>query len=88
MRYLTEVLFVTRTTVFYFIILLFVNIIFIIVNDLLVRHVSNCIDHLQVIVRRNDGFGCFFNYLATVGDVVCVLDYFVFSAGVILGLFF
>ena len=44
---------------FYFIILLFVNVIFITITDLPVR-VSTCVGHLRVIVSRNEGFGCLY----------------------------
>ena len=43
--------------VFYRIILVCVNII-IVTNYILVRHVSTCIGHIQVIVQRNEIFGC------------------------------
>jgi hypothetical protein len=72
-KYLRELLGFTCKIVFYFIKLLFVDIIFITINDLLVL-VSTCIGHLQVIVRSNENFGSYINYLATVGDVMCVLD--------------
>jgi hypothetical protein len=41
----------------YFIVLLYVNIIIITTNDLLVRHVSICVGHLQVTVKPNEVFG-------------------------------
>ena len=43
-------------TVFYRIILVYVNII-IVTNYILVRHVSTCIGHIQVTVQRNEVFG-------------------------------
>ena len=45
-------------TVFYRIILVYVNIIIITINCILVRHVSICICHFQVTVKRNEVFGC------------------------------
>jgi hypothetical protein len=52
----------------YCIILLYPNIIIITINDLLVRHVSIFIDHLQVIVNDKEVFAC--NYISAVSVVV------------------
>jgi hypothetical protein len=60
-----------------------INIIMI-VGDLLVRHVSACICHVQVILVRNGGFG--FRTLCTnVNDLACVMDCVVCLVSIFLG---
>jgi hypothetical protein len=72
----------------YCIILLYVNIIIVKINDLL-RHTATSIGHLQVTVKRNEVFGCLFSLrVSSVGDVVCVLDCVACSGSIFLGLCF
>jgi len=52
--------------------ILFVGVIIIIINYILVPHVSTCIGHLQVIVNRNEVMVVYSMYMTAVGDVVCV----------------
>jgi hypothetical protein len=54
----------------------------------LVWHVSTCVGHLQVAVKRNDASGCLLYLHEAAGDVACVLDYVACSEGVSLGLCF
>jgi hypothetical protein len=48
--------FLSAQIYFYCIIVLYVNIIIITIDDLLVRHVSICIGHLHIILNRNEVF--------------------------------
>ena len=52
--------------------ILFVGVIIIIINYILVPHVSTCIGHVQVIVNRNEVMVVYSMYMTAVGDVVCV----------------
>jgi hypothetical protein len=53
------------------------------------RDVSTCLDHLHVMVTRNEvPVGCYCTYMIYVGDVMCVLDWFACSVGVSAGLCF
>jgi len=52
--------------------LLFVGVIIIIINDILVPHVSSCIGHLLVIVYRNEVMIVYSMYMTAVGVVVYV----------------
>jgi hypothetical protein len=54
-------------------IVLYVNMIIIKIN-VLVRRISTCVGHLQVIVKRNELLVVYSIYMTPVGDVVCVLD--------------
>jgi hypothetical protein len=48
--------------------LFFVGVIIIIINDILVPHVSTCIGHLQIVVNRNEVMVVHSIYMTAVGD--------------------
>jgi hypothetical protein len=70
-----------------FIILLYVNVIIVRINYLLV-HVSSCIGHLQVTVKRNEIVVVCCTDMTAVLDVVCILNCVACSVSVFLGMCF